>query len=56
MAAMKPPRSHEPPRPCPVCQVAMQADETEGNTVHQCLHCGVVIQIARLPKLENGRR
>jgi hypothetical protein len=47
---MKPPRSHEPPKQCPVCQVAMQTDETKLHVVHQCLRCGVVIQIAKLAK------
>lgn len=33
----------------------MQADETERKIVYQCLHCGVVMQIAKLAKRDNGR-
>lgn len=42
---MQPPRNPEPPRPCPVCQVAMQTSETAHQVVHQCAHCGVVIKL-----------
>jgi hypothetical protein len=28
----------------------MQTDETERHVVYQCLHCGVVVQIAKSAK------
>lgn len=53
---MRPPSYREPPKPCPVCQVSMQADETDDGTVHQCPKCGVVISIVRGPKRSGGMR
>lgn len=47
---MRPPPYFEPPKPCPICQVAMQADEADSGVVHQCAKCGVVISITRAPK------
>ena len=40
------PLSLEPPRPCPVCQVAMQTTET----AHQYARCGVVITVGKPAK------
>ena len=34
------------PRPCPICQVAMQSTETEEAVVHRCERCGAVIRVA----------
>jgi hypothetical protein len=47
---MRPPLNAEPPKPCPVCQVAMQTTETAHIIVHQCARCGVVITAAKLAK------
>ena len=34
----------------------MQVDETGHHIVHQCFRCGVVIEIAKPAKPENGQR
>jgi len=34
-----------PPKPCPVCQVAMQATVTATDTVHRCQRCGLSVTI-----------
>jgi hypothetical protein len=31
------------PKPCPVCQVAMQATVTDADIVHRCQRCGLTI-------------
>jgi Zn-finger nucleic acid-binding protein len=47
---MRPPSNPEPPRPCPICQVAMQTSETAHSIVHQCARCGVVITVGKPEK------
>jgi len=32
-----------PPKPCPVCQVAMQATVSDTDTVHRCQRCGLIV-------------
>jgi Transcription factor zinc-finger len=36
-----------PPKPCPICQVAMQMTAEAGATVHRCERCGTVISVAK---------
>jgi uncharacterized Zn finger protein len=43
----QPPPKPEPPKPCPVCSVAMQTTDEERHIVHRCQRCGTVIMIAR---------
>jgi uncharacterized Zn finger protein len=43
----------EPPKPCPICFVAMQATNEERHIVHRCEQCGTVIMIARATEKEN---
>ena len=35
-----------PPKVCPVCQIAMQATETDEGVTHYCQNCGLVIEVA----------
>jgi predicted RNA-binding Zn-ribbon protein involved in translation (DUF1610 family) len=51
---MRPPSYFEPPKPCPVCQVAMQVDKTAFAVVHQCARCGVVITVANPSRDRDG--
>ena len=34
-----------PPKPCPICSVAMQATETNERIVHCCNNCGMTITV-----------
>ena len=37
----------DPPRPCPICRVAMQATATGHSVTHRCERCGTVIAVAK---------
>jgi hypothetical protein len=34
-----------PPKPCPICSVAMQATKTDERIVQRCERCGMTITI-----------
>jgi len=48
----------EPPKPCPVCLVAMQATEDARGVTHRCERCGTVITVGRagVSRVDTGRR
>lgn len=52
---MNQPLRPPPPKPCPVCQVAMQATVNEADTVHRCQRCGLSVTI-RATKPISGRQ
>ena len=35
----------DPPKPCPLCRVAMQSVVTTNGTVHECLRCGTTVTV-----------
>ncbi len=39
----------KPPKPCPVCQVAMQSRVGAHGTVHACQQCGLTVTIKTPP-------
>ncbi len=43
IGCMKQPLRPPPPKPCPVCHVAMQATVNEADIVHRCQRCGLTV-------------
>lgn len=45
---MNAPTTPNPPKACPVCQVAMQATRRGEDTVHRCERCSLTITVSAL--------
>ncbi len=43
MPTVTQPHKPTPPRPCPICLVAMQTTEERGRLVNECHNCGMTI-------------
>jgi hypothetical protein len=39
-----------PPKPCPICKIAMQLKSVPNGTIHICQRCGLEIAVIPEPK------